>query len=111
MMSHQGRANISAAMAKKQAGCSANSVIAQALERALNSPIAAVTYRTPEARAANSERSRIAAKSVRTCWHKGCGARGPVNQFRHIEGLAGEYECRDEPACSRRIEASWDNAS
>jgi hypothetical protein len=105
MMSHQGRANISAAIIKKQAGRSTKSVIDQALERAINSPIAAVTYRTPEAKSANSERSRIAAKSVRTCWH--CHHTAHVATFRWLVGIPKAMECRDEYACSFRIKELW----
>jgi hypothetical protein len=97
-MSYQGQANISAGVKR---GIS---------EAALLTAADAI-YRTPAARSANSERARIAAKGIRKCWHKGCGARDTVNNFRKLVGIKGEYECRDEQACSARIVASWGNAS
>jgi hypothetical protein len=71
-----------------------------------------VGTKTPEAQAARSERSRIAAKGIRTCSHEGCGFTGEVGYFLVRKGIPkfdipDTYECRDELACSARIVESW----
>lgn len=104
-MSHEARANVSAGLKRSAETKQRN------ISEAARMIAAGATQKTPKARAAASERARRLNLSMCTCWHKGCGFHASVNQFRHVEGIPGAYECRNQNACELRIVASWGTVS